>query len=184
MHFKKPNSIILNHPEDFKIDRNTIFFGGRDWINFEEDIRRIPQHHIQHFILCLFTIVVIDQNMFTNFRNSYAIFRAKTNYPKFGWTGFGTHMEKPKKILSVAEKKGLLDKIWVQEHEQEYIKLFVKECQWFFSTILPEIRTLDFLDALVNDTDFRIMDDEQGMVFEIIYNNLILKIKELKLYLE
>jgi hypothetical protein len=173
LRFEKPNSVILAHTEDFRIDRNTVFFGGSDWRKFNRDINRIHPEDVPYFILCLFTIVIIDQNFFSNFQEHYPAFRKKTMYPKFGWSGFGTHMEKPKKLLSVPEQKGVLNREWMVQHVDEYVNLFIEECQRFFSAQLPEIQTQDFLDALVNDRDFVLKENDRGTVFEVVYGKLL-----------
>ncbi len=170
--FNRPNSVIHSNPESFKIDRNTIYFGGPDWINLDNDIVHIKNEHHQYFFLCLFTVVIIDLTMFTHFKEHYNSFRSKTMYPKFGWTGFGTHYENPKKLLNIPQQKGLIEESKIINNLDEYISLLRNECDFFFENHLSQIKTDDFLNALLSDKDFRVNESDKNSIFEIIYDTL------------
>lgn len=171
MDFQHPNSTILNNPESFRIDNNTIYFGGENWMNINNDIRNIEKSNQDLFFLSLFMITVIDLTMFTYYRTSYDTFRTLTMYPKFGWVGDGPHYETPKKLLSIPESRGLLNKMDVIKYADDFINLFIEECNKFFNNV-TEIKTQDFIRKIVNDEDFRLTISDQNTTFELIYNKL------------
>ena len=41
LNFTRPNTTILRNPSLFKIDHNTIYFGGRNWDNIQNDIIQV-----------------------------------------------------------------------------------------------------------------------------------------------
>lgn len=85
------------------------FFGGRDWKGVTTDLAAVPASDLPRFVLALFMVVLTDQALYTYQRDAYETWRRHTAFPKFGWTGFGTHNESPFKILSIPEKEGLVD---------------------------------------------------------------------------
>jgi hypothetical protein len=172
MDFQQPNSTILNNPTSFRIDNNTIYFGGENWRNINNDIRNIEEGNQEFFFLSLFMITVIDLTMFTYYKASYEKFRGLTRYPKFGWVGFGPHYETPKKLLNIPENRGLIEKKAVLKYIDVYIDLFFEECDAFFKNNTPEITTADFIRKIVNDGDFQIAFPDENTIFELIYNKL------------
>lgn len=174
LEFQIPNSVILNNPELFRIDRNTIYFGGPEWRNITNDVQYIMNK--DYFFLCLFTITVIDLTMYTYYQEYYIDFRKLTMYPKFGWSGFGPHYENPKKLLLIPERKNFLDRDNVAQHIDDYVNLFWDECESFFSTKIPEISTHDFINKILNDEDFQINCKDSNSVFEMVYIKLREKI--------
>ena len=172
MDFHQPNSTILNNPDSFRIDNNTIYFGGENWRNINNDIRNIEERNQEFFFLLLFMITVIDLTMFTYYEASYEKFRGLTRYPKFGWVGFGPHYETPKKLINIPENRGLIEKKAVLKYIDVYIDLFFEECDAFFKINTPEITTADFIRKIVNDGDFQIAFSDENTIFELIYNKL------------
>lgn len=172
MDFQQPNSTILNNPDSFRIDNNTIYFGGENWRNINNDIRNIEGSNQEFFFLSLFMITVIDLTMFTYYKASYEKFRGSTRCPKFGWVGFGPHYETPKKLINIPENRGLIEKKAVLKYIDVYIDLFFEECDAFFKINTPEITTADFIRKIVNDGDFQIAFSDENTIFELIYNKL------------
>lgn len=170
--FQHPNVTLLNNPNTFKIDNNTIYFGGINWKNFNNDIRHIERNNYDFFFLSLFMISVFDLTMYTHFRTSYDTFRSLTYYPKFGWSGLGPHYENPKKILSIPENRGFLEKRNVVKFIDNYIDMFIDEFNSFFENKTPQITSTDFLTKLLNDSDFHITNSDEDSIFELIYNKL------------
>jgi hypothetical protein len=121
MDFQQPNSIILNNPDSFRIDNNTIYFGGENWSNINKDIKNIEDSNQEFFFLSLFMITVIDLTMFTYYKTSYETFRRLTRYPKFGWVDSRPQYETPKKLLSIPESRGLIEKKDVFKYVDVYI---------------------------------------------------------------
>jgi hypothetical protein len=105
LRFSTPNPI---NGEAFDVT-NVPFFGGPDWENAASDLGRIPPSDRGKFVLALFMVVLTDQALFTNSRDSYERWRRFTAFPKFGSTGFGIHNENPLKLLWAPEKAGLVD---------------------------------------------------------------------------
>jgi hypothetical protein len=177
--FQLPNDVIRSNPQSFRLDENTIFFGGGDWNNIQKDLSVIHPERRAYFILCLFTIVVIDLTMFTYYKDYYSDFRAKTMYPKFGWAGFGPHFESPKKLLSIPESKKLVDFSPIKTEIQEYVDLFVEESEVFFQQLTLSIQSVDFIYKILTDKDFQILEIDKGSFFELIYNQFKIKISQL-----
>jgi len=168
--FKKPNSVIQNNPDFFDIDQYTIYFGGMNWENIDQDINNIEKEFYEYFFLCLFTITTIDLTIFSHYRDYYSIFRNKTRYPKFGWSGFGPHYENPKKLLDIPFQKGLFrkDKIDIDE----YVQLFISETNSFLESNLNQIKTVDFFNSLLTDKDFQVSENENSTLTLLIINKL------------
>jgi hypothetical protein len=85
------------------------FFGGRDWKNVATDLATIPVADRASFVLALFMVVLTDQALYTYHRDAYEMWRKRTAFPKFAWTGIGVHNENPMKILWIPEREGLVD---------------------------------------------------------------------------
>jgi hypothetical protein len=151
--FNRPNMVIQSQAEEWRIDTNTIYFGGHRWHNFENDIAGIRNNH-SFFFISLFTIVFIDLTFFTYYRQQYPTFRGLTMYPKFGWTGFGLHYENPKFILIVPEENGFFRGLNQDELIEDFLRNLVKKCDDFFINNFPEIHTRDFLRNTIEDRDF------------------------------
>jgi hypothetical protein len=146
----RPNNVILSNPESFRIDQTTVFFGGRNWENYENDIKAIDQK--SKFVLSLFATVCIDLTMFTHFSGSYAKFRSLTNYPKFGWSGYGPHFEGPHKLIIKAEQEGKLE--FTDELIANFVLFWISSSKAFFSLHFPEIQFSYFFEKMRNDSDF------------------------------
>ncbi len=173
---QRPNVVIQNHPEDFRIDNHTVYFGGHGWRNFDNDIARIRNNH-EYFFISLFTIVFIDLTFFTYYRQQYPLFRNFTMYPKFGWSGFGVHYENPKFILLVPEERGYFNNFNQDQLIDEFLNLLVKKCDDFFRHNFPEIQTMDFLRNTIEDRDFNNSESDRGTFFSKV-------IGRIKIYVE
>lgn len=171
---RKPGSMMTDNPDSFRIDNNTIYFGGKDWKNIEQDIAYIDPTKREYFFLCLFTITIIDLTMFTYYNDFYIDFRKLTAYPKFGWSGFGPHYENPKKLLNIPEQIGLLNRNKIEMYIEDFIDMFVEMCNSFFANNLPHINSNDFLSKIIHDEDFTITDNDKNSLFEMV----IIKLKE------
>lgn len=151
--FNRPNDIMLTHARNFRIDQQTIYFGGPDWENIENDIQHVEEADREYFFICLFTIVLIDLAMFTYFQQHYGTFRSRTGYPKFGWSGFGPHYENPTKLLLLPEQKGFTNYSYLRQNVNSYVQLFRSKCDSYFRAYNPEITTNTFIDAILKDRD-------------------------------
>lgn len=168
LNFNRPNEVIIGNTELFRIDKNTIYFGGPEWKNIHRDLAPIAKEDLEYFLICLFTITVIDLTMFTYFRALYNIFRSKTMYPKFGWSGFGPHYENPKKLLLIPQNANFTNFDYISNHVEEYIDLFIEECDRFFREFIPEIQTNDFILRFLEDPEMQLQQQEKGTIIELI----------------
>jgi hypothetical protein len=169
LEFEKPNSAILSDPELFKIDSTTVYFGGPNWENMINDTKHIDEENLEYFCILLFTITFIDLGMFSNFNEYYDVFRKNTNYPKFGWSGFGTHYENPKKLLLIPEEKGLVDYSYLKDNFKEYFDLLRLICDDFFINNDENCNTTIFLHTILNDKYFKLNDNDKNSIFSLIY---------------
>jgi len=170
--YQKPNQVIRQNAADFGVDEQTIFFGGHNWQNYKRDISDIPLDQKELFIISLFTIVVIDLNMHAHFREYYPVFRRKTMYPKFGWSGFGIHIVKPKKLLSIPVDQENLTFAGFDEHSTYYADYFFDSFDRFFTMNNIPITPEQFFQALLTDPDFQVANTDKNMIFEKLYFSL------------
>jgi len=132
------------------IEPDTRFFGGREWCDYEINIAAIAPAERKYFCFCLFTMSSADENMYTHFRQHYQAFQRATRYPKFGWCGFGPHVEKPRFLLEVPIMHG----IDVNSITDDEIAVFL-DSQFNLGNNIPlPVDVLDFFRAMVNDPDF------------------------------
>lgn len=161
---------FIRDTELFKVDENTVFFGGHDWSNFENDISSIKE--VEFFILGMFLIVNMDLTVFTYYRSCYPKFREQTLYPKFGWSGFGPHYEIPKKLLNIPELKEIIRIQSVRSYIDDYIEVFIDEVN--SSIKLGNINTAEkeFIINILQDRDSNLTEEDSDTVFELIISKL------------
>jgi hypothetical protein len=140
-----------NHILDYRIlhiNPSTKFFGGLEWENMQDDLSQIIVENRKYFCVCLFTMVCTDENMYANFKGDYESFNTITNYPKFGWLGFGINFEKPCYILTRPIE---VDFESISELE---IKDFIQYQITISSRFLGNITPVEFFTSMINDIDF------------------------------
>lgn len=147
---ERPNFLILK--ADDRADSNTRFFGGKEWEHYNLNISNVELSNRKYFCLCLFAMVCADQNMFANHNKHYYEFRKTFTYPKFGWTGFGMHFEKPSFLLSVPSKAGVDFSSITTEELNEFVADQFKQAKSFLPKTLP---VWDFFKDMINDIDFK-----------------------------
>jgi hypothetical protein len=150
LQLKSPNPTILRI--DGRADVHTRFFGGMEWANYALDIANVKDENRKYFCLCLFAMVSADQNMFANHNSHYNAFRKTFTYPKFGWTGYGMHFEKPSYILSISDKAGVDFSSISTEELNEFVFDQFKNAKLFLPKSLP---VWDFFKDMINDVDFK-----------------------------
>ena len=136
-----------------------VFFGGREWCCVAKEVVRVPHRMRAHFVLSLFMIVVSDQALYTYFHPSYDRWRMRTNYPKFGWSGFGCHNENPCHLLWAPEKERALDPGALHALLPEFVSFFIAETTDYFQKHLPDVRPREFFDAIQRDEKFANFSD-------------------------
>jgi len=149
--FHRPNEIVL---EQIMRDDSVVFFGGQDWSNASEDLELIPVDDRSKFILSLFMIVLTDQALYTYYRDSYFTWRAQTNYPKFGWSGFGPHNENPLKLLWAPERDELIDVAQTLSLVPEFVSFLIDDTCHFFEKNISRIETTAYFDKISHDAGF------------------------------
>lgn len=146
----KPSTVIIQNFESFGVDKSTVFFGGREWENCVNDLK--VSCHNSYFALSLFGIVCNDLNMHANFKVHYPKFRSLTQYPKFGWTGFGCHFESPYWLLSKPLELGLVT--YEESTLADFTSYWKKDASIFFAEKMPEIDFDVYFEKLCNDPVF------------------------------
>ena len=140
-------------------DPGVMFFGGQDWDQCEGDLRNVPENDRTAFVLCLFIVVISDQNIYSHFRGQYANWRTRTQFPKFGWSGFGPHNENPLKILVVPVRRGVVDVAAIEASLPEAMELLVNEVERFVTGQI-QISPAEFFTRMLGDPAFQQMVNE------------------------
>jgi hypothetical protein len=148
--FEKPSNVIVETPESFRVDSSTVFFGGKEWENCAHDLKF--SRNKSYFSLCLFGMVCNDLNMHSNFKDQYPKFRSLTQYPKFGWTGYGCHFESPHWLLSKPLELGLVS--YEGSTLADFVSFWKNDASVFFTQSMAEIDFDLYFDKLVNDQVF------------------------------
>jgi hypothetical protein len=170
--FSRPSAIIQRMMEDERV----IFFGGSDWSNVSNDLRRVPEPDRVLFIWCLFMVVLTDQALYTHFYEYYVDWRRITNFPKFGWAGFGPHNENPLKIVWAPERDGVIDADEMMALVPDFTKFFVDETASFFVQHFPSLNIRAYLESIMNDSGYRF---DQGIVLRCFKNEFEAKLREI-----
>ncbi len=131
-----------------------LFFGGRHWKHVFGDLAKVPRQDFPHFILSLFMIVLTDQCLYTYQRDMYKLWREKTNYPKFGWSGFGPHNENPFMLLWIPEKEKIIDPDYLNKFMAEFVKFMVNETICFLKENLPTLEPNQFFNCIKQDSAY------------------------------
>lgn len=139
------------------------------------DLQNIDSANMEYFILCLFTIVTIDQNMHANFKRYYPIFRSSTMYPKFAAKDW-KDVQAPKWILYRAYTEKYTDFAWTKANIGNYVDDLILQASNYFHKLHIPISSKIFFNKMVNDEGFSINEDEKGTVFELIRNTLVEKL--------
>jgi len=147
LQFSKPNDIILKHNPYF--NERTVFFGGREWSNFNQDINHVSDTNKGYFCICLFSMVSADQNIQRHFTNLIDRWDEKFKYPKFGDNGFGRPNEKVKYLLQIPEQNGV-DFDGISDTEiQEYFCAHYQN-----GRIILDENVERFFNIMLEDVDF------------------------------
>lgn len=147
LQFSKPNDIILKHNPYF--NERTVFFGGRVWSNFNQDINHVSDKNKGFFCICLFSMVSADQNIYAHFPNLINEWSRQFQYPKFGWCGFGEHFEKVKFLLQIPEQNGVDFDVISDTELQEYFCAQYQNGRIILGDIVEH-----FFNIMLEDVDF------------------------------
>lgn len=166
LEFKKPSRVVSHN---IMKDPSVIFFGGKNWENVKSDLNKIPIKERESFVLCLFMIVLTDQCIRAHFNEIYSKWRGMTNFPKFGWSGFGPHHENPMKILWIPEKGKMIDIKKVIDIVPDFAKMFAQEVNGYINTNFFNLDHLKFLEAISQDPEFQF---NEGQVASVVRKHL------------
>jgi hypothetical protein len=163
LEFRRPSEIVREH---MMRDHAVVFFGGPDWENARSDLASVPEEDRSRFILCLFMVVVTDQVLYTYFSDIYDTWRKLTNFPKFGWSGFGPHNENPFKLLWAPERDDIININNIFDLVPEFVRFWVDETASFFRQDISDIDVARYFDAIRRD---------QGYAFNL--GTVVLRVK-------
>ena len=149
--FLRPDNVVREH---IMRDPAVVFFGGPDWENVASDLASVPERDRPQFVLCLFMVVLTDQSLYTYVLDSYDPWRRETNYPKFGWSGFGPHNENPFKILWAPEREQVVNTNEMLALAPEFATFFVNETKAYFGQHLPAVKIRGYFDAIRGDRGY------------------------------
>ena len=170
--FQRPNRVVSKRIMN---DPNVLFFGGKEWERVEEDLGNVPESDRLAFVLCLFMITISDQNLYCYFKDAYSVWRNHTQFPKFGWSGFGPHLEDPMKILIVPEDKGLIDVEGNEKLIKEFAEMFYSQADMVADRYGIEVTGREFFEAMTNDPDYTLAEGKLVDGVRRKLNSVILK---------
>lgn len=162
LEYKLPNEVlrgILGDPA-------TVFFGGPEWKSVADDVGRIPEQERVPFVLSLFMIVLTDQALYTYFPGEYGEWRRATNYPKFGWSGFGAHNANPLLILDAPAKTQLLDPDQLISSMEVFARFLVSETRSYFHRTLPTVDVDRYFECIMGDDAYVRSTDPVSSAFK------------------
>lgn len=171
LEFHKPNQIVREH---IMRDNTVVFFGGQDWKTVSDDLSHIPLKDRPHFILSLFMMALTDQYLYTYKPNAYQLWREKTNFPKFGWSGFGSHNENPLKLLWAPEKENAINTDEVLGLMPHFVNFLTEETNTYFRKNLPDIDfdLENYLQRIKNDSAYLFNDGQIVQCFKSEFEDL------------
>lgn len=147
LNYSEPNR-ILREARDLD---GTVFFGGQDWKNVEQDLAGVPAADRCQFVLCLFMVVLNDQALHASRPDLYQRWREKTAYPKFGWAGFGAHFENPFKLLSIPEQRGLIDPAELVAAMPTFIPFYLAITSAQLALVDPSLSVREHVEGIRRD---------------------------------
>jgi len=151
LEYQRPNEVLRLQ---MMRDPAVVFFGGSDWENVRGDLAAIPEEDRARFILSLFMVVVTDQALYTYFKEAYESWRKVTNFPKFGWSGFGPHNENPFKLLWAPEREGTGNHDELISLIPEFVRFWVEETGAFFREHVQGVDMARYFEAICNDEGY------------------------------
>lgn len=138
----------------FMPDTRVPYF-GHSWGTDCRGLNVIPIESRPTFLICLYFIVLVDQAMYTHYRQDYQYFAKLTQYPKF-CHGLGQFQKNPRELLHVPVQKGMVDKSAMEKELPSGMELFVDEVVDFFKNHMSNIDPTEFFDKLIYDSDVQI----------------------------
>ena len=169
LEFHKPNQIVREH---IMIEEEVVFFGGQDWKNVSDDLSHIQLKDRSRFILSLFMVVITDQYLYTYKPSAYQLWREKTNFPKFGWSGFGSHNENPLKILWAPERENVINTDEVLGLMPQFVNFLIEDTNIYFRKNLPDTDLEDYFQGIKSDSSYLFNDGQVVQCFKSVFEKL------------
>ena len=131
------------------------FFGHAWSHNCATQLAPVPTERRAFFLICLYFTVLVDQAMYTHFRDRYSRFETLTKYPKF-CHGLSQFQLNPRGILVTPVDQGVVGAQEILAALPSGMTLVVDEVIQFFRDHMPEMTAAAFFDALLTDPDVQI----------------------------
>ncbi len=128
---------------------------GHSWDYDCKGLEKILETNRAAFLICLYFTVLVDQGMYTHYRQYYAIFESLTRYPKF-CHGLGQFQKNPRGILLIPVERNMVKKNEIESVLSEGMALFIDEVVDFCINHMPEIKAKDFFEKILYDSDVQI----------------------------
>ncbi|WP_349606867.1 hypothetical protein [Cupriavidus sp. DF5525] len=150
---RRPSGIVAR---EIMEDNHALFFGGEAWASVVTDLAGIPRGHRTNFVHSLFMITLTDQCLYTYRRDLYPKWRARTRFPKFGWSGFGPHHENPLYLLWAPERDGLIDTKEAVSRMPRFVAFLVAETQRYFESCGFDLDVRNYMRLIREDTAYNL----------------------------
>lgn len=177
------NYYYKQFPKDLKDLLSKVILGGDGHFHIIElfykpknnvdNLEHIPQERLGYFLSALAGTILIDQVMYTYFKEDYEEFRTMTLYPKIAWSiGFCSNIP-PWQLFEhrIALSRGLRNPEKINQFS-EFMQFFVKDLKEFFEKNKFKRANWKLVKkAMLDDND--IISDKYG---DGDYGNIFLKI--------
>lgn len=167
--FQYPNSALQN----FLNEPVTPFFGGDGWKNCKSDLGSVRVENRHLFVLAVFMIVLTDQCLYARHKDVYTAWRAKTNFPKFGWTGFGIHNDNPFKLLWAPERDSVIDTAALISTTHQFVQYFISMARNYFSELSSDFDSNAFFLNIKNDSAYQFDEGNVVKKFKVEFEKMI-----------
>ena len=174
-------------PVDLKEVMNKVTLGGDGHCHIleffisqktgQDVLEHIQRENLGYFLFALANTILIDQVMFTYFKEDYEKFRAMTLYPKITWSIGWCANVKPWQLFEhrIALARGLQNPAKMN-HFLEFIKFFLEDLKEFFGKNQFQKASWESVkNAILNDNDIvsnKYGDGDYGTIFrEILEGN-------------
>jgi hypothetical protein len=141
----KPNDVLAAATEP------AVFFGGPDWENVRRDLAKVSKGNREKCVLSLFMVTITEQVIYTYHRTSYATWRSRTGFPKFGWSGYGFHHENPFILLQRPVDAGVVTAEQLCPLMPKFTRFYLQATEDYLKRHLPQIKMAKFLRGLMRD---------------------------------
>jgi len=151
LQYEPVNHLLLSGRRKLLLDKNTHFFGGKDWKNCHSDLLLVEQKAA--FISCAFAAICTNLNMQMTYPEEYKPWRSGMFTPCFGWQEFQPCFESTDKLLSVPVELSLLR--MEDLNSEELAQIWFEMLKRYFDTFIIYVDFYDFLKTILRKTIFQ-----------------------------